>query len=358
MELLPSCRVCAKAEVAEGNNWEIPTAAAGKRKEENRGRNMQIATVVIPNLNGMKYLKDCLDSLMEQSRQDFSVLLIDNGSVDGSADYVESHYPEVEVVRFGTNEGFCRAVNEGILRSKTPYVILLNNDIICDECFVEKLVEAMEENPRCFSCASKMLQMYHPELMDNAGDYYSAFGWAFALGKGKKAEHYNKKREIFSACAGAAIYRRSVFEEIGLFDEVHFAYLEDIDVAYRARIAGYRNLYIPQAVVRHVGSATSGSVYNEFKIRHSSRNNVYLIYKNMPWPQIVLNFPFLAAGFLVKILFFVRKGFGREYVNGLKTGMALCKKDKKVKFRSKNLKNYLKIQLELWVNMVRRLFDF
>lgn len=319
---------------------------------------MQIATVVIPNLNGMSYLKDCLDSLMNQSRQDFSIILIDNGSQDGSADYVETHYPDVSVVRFEENQGFCRAVNEGILRTETPYVILLNNDIICEDTFVEELIDAMENNPKCFSCASKMLQMYHPERMDNAGDYYSAFGWAFALGKGKRADHYNKTREIFSACAGAAIYRRAVFDEIGLFDEVHFAYLEDIDVAYRARIAGYRNLYIPQAVVRHVGSATSGSVYNEFKIRHSSRNNIYLIYKNMPVLQLLINLPFLTAGFLLKILFFVRKGYGREYVKGLGTGLALCKKEKKVRFQKKNLKNYLKIQLELWINMVRRFADF
>ena len=318
---------------------------------------MQIATVVIPNLNGMNYLKDCLDSLMNQSRQDFSIILIDNGSQDGSADYVESHYPDVEVIRFETNQGFCRAVNEGIVQTRTPYVILLNNDIICEERFVEKLVDAMETEQNCFSCASKMLQMYQPERMDNAGDYYSALGWAFALGKGRRADRYNKKREIFSACAGAAIYRRAVFDEIGLFDETHFAYLEDIDVAYRARIAGYRNFYIPQAVVRHVGSATSGSVYNEFKIRHSSRNSIYLIYKNMPVLQILINLPFLAAGFLIKTLFFARKGYFREYVTGLGTGIALCQKDKKVKFQKKNLKNYLKIQLELWVNMARRLLD-
>lgn len=318
---------------------------------------MQIATVVIPNLNGMRYLKDCLDSLMDQSRQDFSIILIDNGSQDGSADYVESHYPDVSVIRFEENQGFCRAVNEGILRTETPYVILLNNDIICEDTFVEKLIDAMENDPKCFSCASKMLQMYQPDLMDDAGDYYSALGWAFALGKGKRADRYSRKREIFSACAGAAIYRRAVFDEIGLFDEVHFAYLEDIDVAYRARILGYRNLYIPQAVVRHVGSATSGSVYNEFKIRHSSRNSIYLIYKNMPILQILINLPFLAAGFLIKILFFAKKGYFREYVTGLGKGLALCTKEKKVKFHMKNLKNYLKIQLELWINMVRRLSD-
>lgn len=318
---------------------------------------MQIATVVIPNLNGMRYLKDCLDSLMMQSRQDFSVILIDNGSEDGSADYVESHYPEVIVRRFGTNTGFCRAVNEGIRMSNTPYVVLLNNDTVCDTAFMEKLVGAIEKDENCFSCAAKMVRMDDPERMDNGGDYYCAFGWAYALGKGKPARKYAKQREIFSACAAAAIYRRAVFDEIGLFDEVHFAYLEDVDVAYRARIAGYRNLYIPEAVVRHVGSATSGSVYNEFKIRYSSRNSIYLIYKNMPLLQILLNLPLLAAGFLIKMFFFAQKGYFHEYVTGLHKGVRLCCRDRKVKLQSKNLPHYVRIQWELWVNLIRRVTD-
>lgn len=316
---------------------------------------MQEATVVIPNLNGMKYLENCLDSLRNQTMQDFSIILIDNGSEDGSADFVTARYPEVTVHRLETNRGFCVAVNEGIRMARTPYVILLNNDTVCEPSFVETLVCAIKRQPRCFSCAAKMVQMTAPELIDNAGDYYCALGWAYAFGKNKQARHYCRRREIFSACAGAAIYRRSVFDEIGLFDEAHFAYLEDVDVAYRARLAGYRNLYIPEAVVRHVGSATSGSVYNEFKIRHSSRNSIYLVYKNMPWPQIILNLPFLLAGFLIKMLFFAKRGYLKEYVTGLWKGIGLCDKDKKVRFQRKNLMNYLRIQWELWVNMIRRL---
>lgn len=319
---------------------------------------MQIATVVIPNLNGMKYLKDCLDSLMEQSRQDFSVILIDNGSGDGSADYVELHYPEVLVKRFPENRGFCGAVNEGIRLSKTKYVILLNNDTICDTSFIEELVSAMEREEDCFAGSSRMVQMQDPDRMDNCGDFYCALGWAYTPAKGKPAKKYGKGRDVFSACAGAAIYRREVFQEIGLFDEAHFAYLEDVDVCYRARIAGYRNIYIPGAVVLHVGSATSGSVYNEFKIRHSSRNSIYLFYKNMPFLQILLNLPFLAAGLLVKLLYFVAKGYGREYITGVARGIRMCRREKKVRFRRENLGNYCKIQWELWVNVIRRVKDF
>ena len=126
------------------------------------------ATVVIPNYNGIKYLKGCLDSLREQSRHDFKVLLIDNGSQDGSVQLVKSHYPEVELVCFSENRGFCGAVNEGIRRADTPYVILLNNDTVCAQEFVAELIAAMEKMPDCFSCASQMVKMQDSTVIDNA----------------------------------------------------------------------------------------------------------------------------------------------------------------------------------------------
>ena len=199
--------------------------------------------------------------------------------------------------------------------------------------------------------------MKHPELMDDGGDYYCALGWAFALGKGKPAFAFNRGRKIFASCAGAAIYRREALEKIGLFDERHFAYLEDIDIGYRARIHGYENRYVPEAVVYHLGSATSGSAHNAFKVSLASRNSVYLIWKNMPLPQILLNAPFLLAGFLIKGIFFARMGLGKEYAAGLAKGAALCRQGEKTVFQRKNLKHYMQIQLELWYNMIRRLTD-
>ena len=168
-------------------------------------------------------------------------------------------------------------------------------------------------------------------------------------------EYYEKPGRIFAACAGAAVYRKLVFEEIGYFDEAHFAYLEDIDVGWRARIAGWRNLYVPAAKVLHAGSGTSGSRYNEFKVTLSSRNNVYLIWKNMPFLQLLMNLPFLLAGFGVKFLFFLRKGLGGIYARGLLEGVRMCGKGTRVKFSCKNLPCYVKIQLELWINVVRDL---
>jgi len=312
-------------------------------------------SVIIPNYNGRAYLGECLKALKKQTFQSFEVILVDNASVDDSVEVTKSIFPKARIVRLTENFGFCRAVNEGIRLSKAPFVLLLNNDTVVEEELVGSLYHAIRERKNCFSCAAQMRKMYHPELMDDGGDYYCALGWAFTVGKDRPIEGFQKEKKIFAACAAGAIYRREVFDEIGFFDEVHFAYLEDMDVGYRARIHGYENYYIPEAVMYHVGSGTTGSRYNEFKVRYSARNNLYLIYKNMPLLQIMLNLPFLMAGFLVKALFFSKRGMGKEYRMGLLEGTKLFSREKKVPFRWKNLKNYVKIQCELWINIFRKL---
>lgn len=299
-----------------------------------------------------------MDALRTQSFKDTEILFIDNGSSDGSAELVQEKYPEAKLICMGENTGFCGAVNEGIARAKAPYVLLLNNDTQVTETFVEELYKAIRQDERIFSCSAKMIQFHNRELIDDAGDLYCALGWAYARGKGRPAADFDKEKNLFFSCAGAAIYRKQILNEIGYFDENHFAYLEDADIGYRARVHGYSNRYAPKAVVYHVGSGSSGSVYNLFKTKYSSRNSVYLIYKNMPCLQILLNLPFFIPGFLVKAVFFTMKGFGGEYVKGIIRGFALCKKGKKegkkVPFRWKNMGNYGKIQLELWANVIRR----
>ena len=312
---------------------------------------MKKVTVVIPNFNGKAYLQECLGSLDRQQGADFETLLVDNGSKDGSSDWVREWFPKVKILQLPENLGFCGAVNRGIKMAATPYVLLLNNDTQCDSNFVRELTEAMERHPKAFSCGAKMLQYQRRELVDDAGNYYKALGWAFARGKGRPSGDYGREEEIFAACAGAAIYRRELFCKVGYFDEEHFAYLEDTDIGYRARLFGYENWFAPGAVVYHVGSATTGSRYNEFKIRYSSRNNIYMLYKNMPLGQIILNLPFLIPGFCAKLLFFARKGFGREYAAGIKNGLWLCKRRKKVPFTVRRLPRYGKIQVELWRNI-------
>lgn len=305
------------------------------------------ATIIIPNYNGKHFLKPCLDSLAKQTYKDYEIMIVDNASTDGSLSYIEEFYPELRVISLSKNFGFSRAVNEGIKAARTPYVILLNNDTTADPQYIEEMVHAIEVSKSIFSVSSKMIQMYHPGLIDSAGDQYTLMGWGVCRGTGRSITNYTKPDSIFTACAGAAIYRRSVFQKIGYFDESHFAYLEDIDIGYRAKIFGYKNLYCPTAIVYHVGSGTSGSKYNSFKVKLSARNSIYLNYKNMPLFQLILNVVPLFLGYLVKYLFFCKIGFGKDYMDGITEGLKNVHNCKKVPFRFRHLPSYVKIELEL-----------
>lgn len=347
---------------------------------------MKKTTVIIPNYNGIRYLENCIESLLRKSESEdtFDILVVDNGSTDGSEKVVKKignrimqdgapwkinaargvngrdkrNMPMLSQIRLKENTGFCGAVDVGIQAAKTPYVLLLNNDTMVRPGFVERMTKALEQDRMLFSVSARMLSMQEPGRIDDAGDLYCALGWAFARGKGKRAGAYDKPANIFAACGGAAIYRKDLLERLGGFDRQHFAYLEDIDVAYRALIHGYRNRYEPSAQVLHAGSGTTGSVHNPFKVRLSARNSVYLAYKNMPAMQLILNMPFLLCGHLVKFIYFGKKHMAKDYAAGLKEGIALCRskegRARKVPFYKIHFANYLKIQWMLWINMFRR----
>jgi GT2 family glycosyltransferase len=335
--------------------------AAGKQEAEPRGvqtagesHNIKepilkdTTTIIIPNYNGLKFMEMCFESLEAQTYKRFHTLVVDNGSTDGSVEWLKEHESDrLQVIYLDENTGFSGAVNKGIQAADTKYVLLLNNDVRCEPDFVLELVRAISRTPNVFSVASKMLKMYEPDTIDSAGDLYTVLGWAFNRGAGESAENYSHPTEVFTACAGAAIYRREVFDEIGLFDEKHFAYLEDVDIGYRARIAGYRNLYCPKAIVYHVGSGTSGSMYNPFKVKLSARNIIYVYYKNMPLLQRILNLPALALGSVVRWVFFVRKGFGKDYLAGLAEGIKTYETCRRVPFRLRDIPRYIEIEYEM-----------
>lgn len=308
---------------------------------------MKKVTVVIPNWNGMAYLKICLDSLRNQDTDDFSVLVIDNASQDGSVEFIREQYPEVRLEVMEENLGFSGGVNAGILLSETPYVILLNNDVETDRAYVSSMIRAIEKDERIFSVSSRMVNFRERDLLDDCGDIYTVFGWQAQRGVGQKVTDpkYLKPCEVFSACAGAAIYRRNVFDEIGLFDRMHFAYLEDIDIGYRAKIYGYRNMYEPTAVVYHIGSGASGAVkYSDFKVRISARNSVYLIRKNMSPLQQAVNALPLAAGRFLKKRFFRKLGFEKAYTEGIREGRETARNAAIVPYRLSHVGNYLRIE--------------
>ncbi len=315
-------------------------------------------TVIIPNYNGMKYMKDCLDALLfQEDAPEYEVLVVDNGSTDGSLEQTRELFPKVRVIALSENTGFCHAVNVGIEASQSPYLILLNNDTKVDSCFVGALYKSITQKADAFSVSARMLMWDRPDRMDGAGDRYCVFGWGFARGKGKPATEFEKPCRIFSACGGAAIYKKSVLDRIGLLDEAHFAYLEDMDLGYRAQIYGYKNYYEPQAKVVHFGSASTGSRYNAWKTEICAANNVYMVLKNMPLLQLLVNLPFLLLGYFVKFLFFCRKKMGKTYLTGLrkglKKGFSKEGKEKKIRFLPCNLRHYLSIQLQLYAACVQ-----
>lgn len=313
------------------------------------------STIVIPNYNGIRYLEKCLRSLEQEQAH---IIVVDNASVDGSYEMVCEKFPAVKTIRFSENTGFCKAVNAGIEASDTQYVIFLNNDTEAESGFVRALECAMDEDENIFSASAKMLSMKEKEKIDDAGDLYCALGWAFAIGKGRPEQDYQESYPVFAACGGAAIYRKRILDEIGGLDENHFAYLEDIDLGYRAQIYGFYNVFVPDARVYHAGSASSGSRYNAFKAGLSARNSIYLIYKNMPLLQILLNLPFLIVGFGFKALFFLYKGLGMTYIKGLCRGFRLSAsaegRKHKIRYRSAHFGAYCRIQISLWKNIIKR----
>lgn len=242
---------------------------------------MSESTVIIPNWNGLRWLQGCLPALARQTCQPAQVIIVDNGSSDGSQAWVRQHYPVIQLIEQGRNTGFAAAVNAGILASETPYVALLNNDTVPADTWLGTLQEALDgQDPQVAAVCGKMLMMEAPDTIENAGDTLSWQGSAEKRGHGEPAAHYGQAGEVFAVCAGGALYRRAFLEQNGTFDERFFAYLEDIDLCLRGRLCGYRFAYQPAAVLHHQGhgSALPSARY----VRLTTANRLRLFVKNIP----------------------------------------------------------------------------
>lgn len=312
-------------------------------------------SVVTPNYNGERFLKTFFESLNDDSECIGEVIIVDNGSTDGSKEYIKGNSFNFPVILIENTEnlGFSPAVNQGIRKAQNEYIFSLNNDTEIRKGSIRALVELISSDDKIFSVQAKMLQYNNKELIDDVGDEYNLLAWTKKTGENHNSSEYSEVKDIFSACAGAAMYKKSVLDEIGDFDDNFFAYMEDVDLALRSKINGYVNLLCPDAVVYHIGSATSGSRYNEFKVRLAARNNVWVVHKNLPIPMKIVNFIFLFLGFFIKYVFFVKKGFGSTYLAGIKEGLSTRGKITKVKFQGKNTKNYFKIEYKLIINTLK-----
>ncbi len=313
-------------------------------------------SIVLPNLNGAGWLCGCIESLYAQTEQNFELIIVDNGSKDESLQDAKraAEDKRCTLLQNGENLGFSKAVNQGIALAKAPYVLLFNNDAFAKPDMAANLLRAIEKDERIFSVQCLMLRHLEPEKADDCGDFVNLFGWAYKRGDGLSFARYPKAQRVFSACGGAALYRKSLLDELGGFEELFFAYLEDVDISWRANNHGYRCLYEPSAVCTHICGATTrgktgGSQYNDFKSLQSGRNSLLLPIKNLPLLFFLLNLPYLIFGYLVKLLVFTFRGFGKPFWQGGKEALRLLKVVEKTPFRFRHLKAYLWVQLSLFL---------
>lgn len=238
--------------------------------------------VIIVNLNGEKYLRDCLNSLSLQSFRDFDVIVVDNGSADNSLSLLENEFPWVKVVALKENAGFAAGNNIGYRNSYSKYVATLNNDTIADSGWLESLYKIAETDEGIGMVASKVLLGREGNQIDSAGMLIYPDGMSRQRGRGEADKgQFAEPEEILFPSACAALYRREMLDNIGFFDEDFFTYCEDADLGLRARISGWKAVLAPDAIVRHLYSRTGGG-YSLFKAYHVERNRLWVLLKDLP----------------------------------------------------------------------------
>lgn len=267
-------------------------------------------SILIVNWNGEKFLEDCFNSLHTQSYKNFEVIFVDNASTDGSLPLAERLASalnlDVKFVELDRNAGFAEGNNEGLKYSTGQYIALLNTDTVAEKDWLKNLIEAMEENPEVGICASKLI-VAGENVIDSAGDGYSTFGHAFKRGEGNLPQNFIKKEYVFGACAGAALYRRKMIDEIGLFDEDFFLIFEDTDLNFRAQLNGWKCLYVPDAIVYH---KVGGSMKNisELAAYFSVRNDKLVKIKNLPVSILFRKLHCLILGEVIWFFYYLING--------------------------------------------------
>jgi GT2 family glycosyltransferase len=274
---------------------------------------LKSVTVIIVNWNGKKFVAKCLDGLRKQTYKNFSVIMVDNGSNDGSAEFVSKKYPEVEIEALSENLGFSIANNIAVESVETEYVVLLNNDAVPHPNWLENLLNAIKDHPEAGFAASKMLFFDNPTTIDRTGDIYTTGGTALLRGRGQLSDNYTDREWVFGACAGAALYKTRMLKDVGLFDEDFFLVYEDVDLSFRAQLRGFKCLYVPDAIVYHLASSSivddsSISVY------YSHRNLEWVYIQNMPDSLIKKTIlPHLIYD-MAAFFFFTAKGRSIEFI--------------------------------------------
>jgi hypothetical protein len=251
-------------------------------------------SVVVVTYNGRDLVGACLQSLANQTHPPREILVVDNGSTDGTSDWIRFAHPSVRVIQLVENWGFAGGANVGIQEATGEFIAFLNTDAIARPEWLEEMLDVMRTRPDVGMVASQMLRAHDPSQVDSSGICLDRAGMAWDRQGGTVSPPDDELAEVFGPCAGAALYRRTLFADVGRFDERFFMYLEDVDLAWRARFAGWRCVYAPSARVLHQHSATSGE-HSPFKRYHLTRNKLWLVAKNYPLPDLCLYLPVILA---------------------------------------------------------------
>jgi len=274
-----------------------------------------LVSVVIVSWNSARYLERCLSALSLQVFRDFEVIMIDNGSTDGSVETVEEKWKSlgIQVKKLGVNRGFAAANNIGAQLACGEWLALLNSDAFPEPGWLENLVRAAQEHPEYTFFASRQVQANHATALDGAGDAYHVSGLAWRRFYGFPIDRFGlDKEEVFGPCGAAGFYARKAFFDAGGFDEDFFSYHEDVDLAVRLRLRGSRCLYIPEASVFHVGSASLGHV-SDFAVYHVHRNIIWSYLQNMPF-SILLQYIFVhVIANIIYAVYYTLKGKGKAF---------------------------------------------
>lgn len=268
--------------------------------------------VIIVNWNGEQFLDRCLTALRAQTAKPHEIILLDNASTDGSLE-IARRFPSVRVIALDQNTGFARGNNLAIEAASkaSEWIALINPDAFAAPRWLELLLAAAKSHPEFDVFGSKLVNAVDPTLLDGTGDAYHISGLVWRTAHGVTVSAMGDSDcEVFAPCAAAALYRRSAFEQVGSFDEAFFCYVEDVDLGFRLRLAGYRCIYVPQSVVHHVGSGTTGGQNSDFSVYHGHRNLVWTFVKNMPGVLFWFLLPLHVALNLVSILWFALRGQG------------------------------------------------
>jgi GT2 family glycosyltransferase len=241
---------------------------------------MPRVSVIIPNWNGLALLRPCLDSLATQTYRDCEIVVVDNASADDSVAVLRRDYASVRVLEQRSNLGYAGGCNAGIRATASEIVVLLNNDTEAEPDWLATLVDALDRHPAAGSAASRIMLYSDRAKLHSAGDLYRRNGLPDSRGVWQPyGPPWDKERLVFGGCGGAVAYRRALLDEIGLFDERFFMYCEDVDLNWRAQLAGWKCIYVPTAVVYHHLSATGGGTLSSYYV---GRNTLWVIARNYP----------------------------------------------------------------------------